>query len=128
MHGHGPAAGVRRPRHRAPLFTAPARPVGRFEWSFGAAALACKYRSLPAAGSSAGCRRRLSCFGCPALGLVTRVLTRNSLALNLPRPPLPSQSLCCCQTGELFDYIVEKGRLGEDEARHFFQQIISGVE
>ena len=32
------------------------------------------------------------------------------------------------QTGELFDYIVEKGRLGEDEARHFFQQIISGVE
>ncbi|GLI66826.1 hypothetical protein VaNZ11_010801 [Volvox africanus] len=32
------------------------------------------------------------------------------------------------KTGELFDYIVEKGRLGEDEARHFFQQIISGVE
>lgn len=30
--------------------------------------------------------------------------------------------------GELFDYIVEKGRLNEDEARHFFQQIISGVE
>jgi len=32
------------------------------------------------------------------------------------------------KTGELFDYIVEKGRLMEDEARHFFQQIISGVE
>lgn len=32
------------------------------------------------------------------------------------------------KTGELFDYIVEKGRLVEDEARHFFQQIISGVE
>eukprot|EP00201_Polytomella_parva_P009928 CAMPEP_0175064574 /NCGR_PEP_ID=MMETSP0052_2-20121109/15413_1 /TAXON_ID=51329 ORGANISM="Polytomella parva, Strain SAG 63-3" /NCGR_SAMPLE_ID=MMETSP0052_2 /ASSEMBLY_ACC=CAM_ASM_000194 /LENGTH=383 /DNA_ID=CAMNT_0016330949 /DNA_START=33 /DNA_END=1181 /DNA_ORIENTATION=+ len=32
------------------------------------------------------------------------------------------------KTGELFDYIVEKGRLLEDEARHFFQQIISGVE
>jgi 5'-AMP-activated protein kinase catalytic alpha subunit len=32
------------------------------------------------------------------------------------------------QTGELFDYIVEKGRLMEDEARLFFQQIISGVE
>lgn len=32
------------------------------------------------------------------------------------------------QAGELFDYIVEKGRLLEDEARHFFQQIISGVE
>ncbi|GFR41578.1 hypothetical protein Agub_g2299 [Astrephomene gubernaculifera] len=32
------------------------------------------------------------------------------------------------KTGELFDYIVEKGRLQEDEARHFFQQIISGVE
>ncbi|GJP44737.1 hypothetical protein CLOM_g4094 [Closterium sp. NIES-68] len=30
--------------------------------------------------------------------------------------------------GELFDYIVEKGRLAEDEARKFFQQIISGVE
>ncbi|CAI7917130.1 unnamed protein product [Closterium sp. NIES-53] len=30
--------------------------------------------------------------------------------------------------GELFDYIVEKGRLAEDEARRFFQQIISGVE
>lgn len=40
--------------------------------------------------------------------------------------------LCACvsyraQTGELFDYIVEKGRLMEDEARHFFQQIISGA-
>jgi serine/threonine protein kinase len=32
------------------------------------------------------------------------------------------------QVGELFDYIVEKGRLMEDEARNFFQQIISGVE
>ena len=49
------------------------------------------------------------------------------------------------KAGELFDYIVEKvralghlkaripsiarqGRLGENEARHFFQQIISGVE
>ena len=30
--------------------------------------------------------------------------------------------------GELFDYIVEKGRLMEDEARCFFQQILSGVE
>lgn len=30
--------------------------------------------------------------------------------------------------GELFDYIVSKGRLSEDEARKFFQQIISGVE
>eukprot|EP01025_Chloroclados_australasicus_P055574 TRINITY_DN6767_c0_g1_i2.p1 TRINITY_DN6767_c0_g1~~TRINITY_DN6767_c0_g1_i2.p1 ORF type:complete len:543 (-),score=52.84 TRINITY_DN6767_c0_g1_i2:499-1986(-) len=32
------------------------------------------------------------------------------------------------KAGELFDYIVSKGRLMEDEARHFFQQIISGVE
>ena len=32
------------------------------------------------------------------------------------------------KAGELFDYIVEKGRLGENEARHFFQQIVSGVE
>ncbi|KAM7480056.1 hypothetical protein LguiA_028269 [Lonicera macranthoides] len=32
------------------------------------------------------------------------------------------------KAGELFDYIVEKGRLQEDEARSFFQQIISGVE
>ncbi|KAJ4835382.1 SNF1- protein kinase catalytic subunit alpha kin10 [Turnera subulata] len=32
------------------------------------------------------------------------------------------------KSGELFDYIVEKGRLQEDEARKFFQQIISGVE
>ncbi|CAK9162949.1 unnamed protein product [Ilex paraguariensis] len=32
------------------------------------------------------------------------------------------------KSGELFDYIVEKGRLQEDEARMFFQQIISGVE
>ncbi|XP_073132041.1 SNF1-related protein kinase catalytic subunit alpha KIN10-like isoform X1 [Henckelia pumila] len=31
-------------------------------------------------------------------------------------------------SGELFYYITEHGRLEEDEARHFFQQIISGVE
>eukprot|EP01103_Thecamoeba_quadrilineata_P013486 TRINITY_DN3766_c0_g1_i1.p1 TRINITY_DN3766_c0_g1~~TRINITY_DN3766_c0_g1_i1.p1 ORF type:complete len:513 (+),score=82.04 TRINITY_DN3766_c0_g1_i1:190-1539(+) len=30
--------------------------------------------------------------------------------------------------GELFDYIVQNGKLSEDEARRFFQQIISGVE
>ena len=30
--------------------------------------------------------------------------------------------------GELFDCIVSKGRLSEDEARRLFQQIISGVE
>ena len=30
--------------------------------------------------------------------------------------------------GELFDYIVKHGKLKEDDARRFFQQIISGVE
>ncbi|XP_077218324.1 SNF1-related protein kinase catalytic subunit alpha KIN10-like isoform X2 [Tasmannia lanceolata] len=30
--------------------------------------------------------------------------------------------------GELFYYILEKGKVLEDEARYFFQQIISGVE
>ncbi|CAF3168569.1 unnamed protein product [Rotaria sp. Silwood2] len=30
--------------------------------------------------------------------------------------------------GELFDYIVKKGKLSEAEARPFFQQIISGVD
>eukprot|EP01056_Protomagalhaensia_sp_Gyna25_P004842 Protomagalhaensia_sp_Gyna_25__4841@NODE_4_length_9419_cov_51_362367_g3_i0_p3_GENE_NODE_4_length_9419_cov_51_362367_g3_i0NODE_4_length_9419_cov_51_362367_g3_i0_p3_ORF_typecomplete_len512_score50_08Pkinase/PF00069_25/1_1e80Pkinase_Tyr/PF07714_17/1_2e50Pkinase_Tyr/PF07714_17/1_5e03Kinaselike/PF14531_6/2_7e20Kdo/PF06293_14/2e08AdenylateSensor/PF16579_5/8_9e03AdenylateSensor/PF16579_5/1_1e07APH/PF01636_23/2_2e05WaaY/PF06176_11/1_4e05YrbLPhoP_reg/PF10707_9/1_5e05Pkinase_fungal/PF17667_1/2_9e05Pkinase_ len=30
--------------------------------------------------------------------------------------------------GELFDYIVQKARLQEGEARRFFQQILSGVE
>lgn len=32
------------------------------------------------------------------------------------------------KAGELFDYIVEKGRLLEEEARRFFQQVTSGVE
>ncbi|KAM0027440.1 putative protein kinase CAMK-AMPK family [Helianthus debilis subsp. tardiflorus] len=31
-------------------------------------------------------------------------------------------------SGELFDYITENRRLEENHARHFFQQIISGVE
>jgi 5'-AMP-activated protein kinase catalytic alpha subunit len=30
--------------------------------------------------------------------------------------------------GELFDFIVSRGRLAPDEARHFFHQIISGIE
>lgn len=34
----------------------------------------------------------------------------------------------CCTGGELFDFIVERGKIPEDEARKFFQQIISGVE
>lgn len=29
--------------------------------------------------------------------------------------------------GELFDYIIQSGRLSEDEGRHFFQQMISAV-
>eukprot|EP00054_Salpingoeca_dolichothecata_P015374 m.88562 g.88562 ORF g.88562 m.88562 type:complete len:479 (+) comp21462_c0_seq4:232-1668(+) len=29
--------------------------------------------------------------------------------------------------GELFDYILEHGKLSENQARHFFQQILSGV-
>lgn len=29
--------------------------------------------------------------------------------------------------GELFDYIVSKGRLKEDEATRFFQQIVAGI-
>lgn len=31
------------------------------------------------------------------------------------------------KSGELFDYIVEKGRLQEDEARNFFQQVLSDI-
>ena len=30
-------------------------------------------------------------------------------------------------SGELFDYIVEKGRLQEDEARNFFQQVLFSI-
>ena len=33
-----------------------------------------------------------------------------------------------CQKGELFDYIVEKQRLSENEAAIFFYQLINGVE
>lgn len=40
----------------------------------------------------------------------------------------PNPLVCVHAGGELFDHIVEKGRLPEDEARRFFQQIISGVE
>jgi serine/threonine protein kinase len=30
--------------------------------------------------------------------------------------------------GELFDYLVARGKLHADEALHYFQQIISGVD
>lgn len=30
--------------------------------------------------------------------------------------------------GELFEYLVSKGRLDEEEARHHFQQIILGLD
>ena len=33
-----------------------------------------------------------------------------------------------CSGGELFDYIVSRGKLDENEARGLFQQIISGIE
>ncbi len=33
-----------------------------------------------------------------------------------------------CEGGELFNYIVKKGRLSEKEASFFFYQIINGVE
>lgn len=32
-----------------------------------------------------------------------------------------------CPGGELFDYVVQRGRLNEDKARHFFRQIVSAV-
>lgn len=32
------------------------------------------------------------------------------------------------QNGELFEYLMTKGRLNEDEARKMFQQLISGIE
>jgi serine/threonine protein kinase len=34
----------------------------------------------------------------------------------------------CCEKGELFDYIVNNGKLKEEEAGRLFQQIINGVE
>lgn len=48
----------------------------------------------------------------------------------VPTPPTDSNQTDTphAQGGELFDHIVERGRLPEDEARRFFQQIISGVE
>lgn len=33
-----------------------------------------------------------------------------------------------CEKGELFDYIVNKKKLSEDEASNFFYQLICGVE
>lgn len=30
--------------------------------------------------------------------------------------------------GELFDYILKKNRLSEDEARKFFRQLITGIK
>ena len=33
-----------------------------------------------------------------------------------------------CEKGELFDYIVNNGKLNEKEACRLFQQIINGVE
>ena len=32
-----------------------------------------------------------------------------------------------CSGGELFDYIVQKDRLSEDEARNLFRQIVAAV-
>lgn len=43
----------------------------------------------------------------------------------------PSDIYCVMEYiegGEMFDYIVTKGRLDEDEARMFFQQVVSGIE
>ena len=53
-----------------------------------------------------------------------------SLPPSLPPSLASSLSLIFLQVpnGELFDYIVSKGRLNADEARRFFHQIISGVE
>ena len=49
-----------------------------------------------------------------------------TLSIIGPKGKLTCQFLL--QSGELFDYIVEKGRLLEDEARKYFQQIIRWVQ
>ena len=59
---------------------------------------------------------------------VSAVSLHNSSAAVLSLDIKCKQLKLIRQAGELFDYIVEKGRLVEDEARHFFQQIVSGVE
>ena len=41
--------------------------------------------------------------------------------------PIPPPFFQYCPGGELFDYIVAKDRLGEDEARIFFRQIFAAV-
>lgn len=66
------------------------------------------------------CRNSQYCAPC---------LYNASLAISCSTFDAVSELMSCVQqAGELFDYIVEKGRLVEDEARHFFQQIVSGVE
>lgn len=62
-----------------------------------------------------------------SLPLFTVGPLRPTIPTSLPASSHP-QVMEYVKAGELFDHIVEKGRLGESEARHFFQQIVSGVE
>ena len=63
------------------------------------------------------------CEHCPVLPKSLSSLSPTTTYLLPPSTPRRYVS-----GGELFDYIVQKGRLSEAEARHFFQQIIAGVE
>lgn len=53
-----------------------------------------------------------------------RLLNRSQFLSQIPLFPVLLQY---CPGGELFDYIISKDRLSEEEARIFFRQIVSAI-
>ncbi|XP_054041645.1 maternal embryonic leucine zipper kinase-like [Rissa tridactyla] len=68
-------------------------------------------------------RETIGTGGFAKVKLARHLLTGEKVAIKI----MDKLALGYCPGGELFDYIISKDRLSEEEARVFFRQIVSAI-